>query len=112
MVLSKKPYFVYFLECADKSIYIGITTDVARRFGEHKNSIGSRYTRSHRAKKILYSEEYRSRSDALKREAEIKRWPREKKLKLISSSLHVQDVRAARGHADATGDRSLSRQNR
>jgi len=76
-------YFVYLLECADKSIYTGITTDMARRFAEHKHGIGSHYTRAHAAKKMLYSENHATRSAALKREAEIKRWPRSKKLELI-----------------------------
>lgn len=77
-------YFVYLLECEDKSIYTGITTDVERRFREHKNKTGARYTRSHCPKKILYIESFRTRSKALKREAEIKGWRRDKKLALIA----------------------------
>jgi putative endonuclease len=76
-------YFVYLLECADKSIYTGITTDVVRRFAEHKDGIGSHYTRAHGAKKMLYMEKHATRSTALKREAEIKHWTRSKKLGLI-----------------------------
>ena len=79
-------YFVYLLECADKSIYTGITTDIARRLAEHKNKSGARYTRAHGAKKMLYSEECGTRSGALKREAEIKRWPRKRKLELAASA--------------------------
>ena len=78
-------YFVYLLECSDKNIYTGITTDLTRRLKEHKAGVGSHYTRSHGAEKILYSERYKTRGEALRREAEIKRWPREKKLKLIIS---------------------------
>lgn len=80
-------YFVYLLQCKDESIYTGITTDVARRFEEHKNGEGGHYTRSKGAVKILYVEKKRNRSSALKREAEIKRWPRQKKLKLIESQV-------------------------
>jgi len=75
-------YYVYLLECADASIYTGITTDVARRFGEHQRGVGGHYTRTHGTRRVLYSEPHQTRSTALKREAEIKRWPREKKLKL------------------------------
>ncbi len=75
-------YFVYLLECADKTIYTGITTDLKRRFYEHKHKIGARYTRTHGAKKMLYSERFETRSEALKREAAIKRLTRGKKLKL------------------------------
>ena len=82
---SSHHYFIYLLECADRSIYTGITTDVARRLDEHKNGVGARYTLSHGAKKILYTEQYATRGQALKREAEIKRWPRNKKLALAHS---------------------------
>jgi putative endonuclease len=79
------PYFVYLLECNDKSIYTGIAIDLARRLREHKAGTGARYTRSHGAKKILYWEKYKTRSEALKREAEIKHWRRGKKLKLVAA---------------------------
>ncbi len=83
------PYFVYLLECNDGTLYAGITTDVARRLREHQSSrrtgkraSGARYTAAKGAKRMLYAEEAASRGAALKREAEIKRWPRAKKLKL------------------------------
>jgi putative endonuclease len=75
-------YFVYLLECADRTIYTGITTDVARRLEEHRSGKGARYTRARGARRILYSERHRTRGAALKREAEIKRWPRAQKLAL------------------------------
>ena len=77
-------YFVYILECADGSFYTGITTDVKRRFSEHKTGIGGHYTNSRKAKKILYTESHPDKSSALKRELEIKGWQRKKKLKLFS----------------------------
>jgi putative endonuclease len=77
-------YFVYLLRCKDNSIYTGITTDVQRRFAEHKNKKGGHYTASHEAKKIIHTEEYPSRSAALVREAEIKRLRRAEKIKMIS----------------------------
>lgn len=77
------PYFVYLLECEDGSLYTGITTDVERRFAEHKKGEGGHFTRAKKAKRIVYAEEHPSRSSALKREAEIKSWPREKKLALV-----------------------------
>lgn len=76
---------MYLLECSDGTLYTGITTDIRRRFLEHKDGIGSRYTRSHGAKKIIYSEEHKNRSNALKREAEIKRMKRGEKLLLAKS---------------------------
>ena len=76
-------YFVYLIECSDKSIYTGITTDVQRRFNEHKNKKGGHYTSSKEVVRILYTEQYNTRAEALKREAQIKGWTRIKKLNLI-----------------------------
>jgi putative endonuclease len=79
-------YYVYILQCADGSVYTGITTDVARRLQEHKDGTASNYTRSHGAVKILYTEKCANRSAASKREAEIKKMSREEKLALIKNS--------------------------
>lgn len=76
-------YFLYILKCADGSLYTGITTDVARRLAEHKTGKGGNYTRSRRVLCIVYTEKHPDRSAASKREAEIKRWPRRKKLLLV-----------------------------
>lgn len=78
------PYHVYILECADRSFYTGITTDLKRRVKEHLAGRGCHYTAWKKAKKICYSEEQPDRSSALKREAQIKSWPRKKKIALIS----------------------------
>jgi putative endonuclease len=80
------PYFVYILECNDTSLYTGITTDVHRRFAEHRARKGGNYTRSHRAIKLLYSEQQPNRSAALKREAFIKKLPRAKKFVLMKTA--------------------------
>lgn len=80
-------YYVYLLLCADSSIYTGITTDLTKRLEKHKAGTASRYTRAHGAVKILYSEEHPDRSNAQKREAEIKSWSREKKLELIHTKV-------------------------
>jgi len=82
--LTKKiMYSVYIIRCADDSLYTGITTDVARRFAEHKEGKGARYTRARGAVKVVYVEKYKNRSMASKREAEIKRYTRAEKLALI-----------------------------
>jgi putative endonuclease len=83
-------YYVYLLECADQSIYTGITTDLKRRLKEHKESKlgkGANYTAAKGAVKIVYSEEHPDRSTASKREAEIKKMTRQEKLELIAVSL-------------------------
>ncbi|MDO8558129.1 MAG: GIY-YIG nuclease family protein [bacterium] len=78
-------YSVYLIRCKDGSIYTGIATDVRRRFAEHKEGKGGRYTRSHGVKKILYAERCGSRSTALKKEARLKSLRRDKKLEFIHS---------------------------
>ena len=80
-------YFVYILKCKDGTLYTGITTDVERRVKEHKAGKGAYYTKWKGVRKLLYSEPAVDRSNATKREAEIKRWSREKKLLLIKSRL-------------------------
>jgi putative endonuclease len=75
-------YFVYILQCRDKSLYTGITTDIKRRFKEHKAGTGGHYTRARGALKIVYQERKRNRSTASKREAEIKSLSRAAKLAL------------------------------
>ena len=78
-------YLVYILQCGDKSLYTGITSDLRRRFAEHKAGEGGHYTAAKGVVKIVYSEKHSDRSSASKREAEIKSWRREKKLILIKS---------------------------
>jgi putative endonuclease len=79
-------YFVYILECQDKSLYTGITTDMERRFTEHQNKMAAHYTSAHPVKKIVYIEKCVNRSLATKRELTIKKLTRQEKLNLINSN--------------------------
>lgn len=76
--------FVYIVQCADKSLYTGWALDVARRVKAHNAGRGARYTRMHRPVVLVYAEEVLTRSEAMKRERAIKRYPRAKKLALCS----------------------------
>ena len=78
-------YFLYIIKCKDNSFYTGITTNIKRRFKEHRDGRGGKYTRSKGVTKIVYTEECQNRSFALKRESEIKGWNRVKKLNLIKN---------------------------
>ncbi len=77
-------WFVYVLLCFDQSLYTGITDDIDERFKEHLSGKGSKYTRSHKPIRIVYSEKVSSKGEALKREAEIKSWSREMKINSLS----------------------------
>jgi len=87
--LSSKRWCVYILRCGDGTLYAGITTDVSRRIIEHNKAKGGNYTRSHLPVKLLYKENYRTRSQALKRENQIKAFPRNKKLALIKRRSNI-----------------------
>ena len=76
-------YFCYLLRCSDGSLYAGITTDPARRLKQHNLGQASKYTAARRPVRLVWKEKLRSRSSALRREAQIKRWPRRRKQALI-----------------------------
>ena len=76
-------YFVYILLCKDGSLYTGLTNDVAKRFKDHLDGHGAKYTKSHKPVKIIYQEQFSTKSEALVREAEIKKWPKVKKMRLF-----------------------------
>lgn len=76
---------VYIVRCADDSLYTGITTDVERRLFEHNNAkTGAKYTRPRRPVNLVYRETADSRSQASKREKEIKNLTQKQKLLLIA----------------------------
>jgi putative endonuclease len=75
-----KVYHLYILKCSDNSLYTGITNDLENRLSKHEKGKGSKYVRSRLPFKLIHTEKFRTKSKALKREAEIKQWPREKKL--------------------------------
>jgi putative endonuclease len=80
------PYFVYMIECSNKALYTGITTDLQRRFEQHKTGRGARYTSYNPAVKVRYVKKYATRSAAAKREYQIKQLSRAKKLALLHNA--------------------------
>lgn len=81
-----KKYYVYILKCSDDSLYTGYTVDLEKRLSNHLKGIASKYTRARLPVTMVYSEEYSTRSEAMSREALIKRLNRKEKLRLISHS--------------------------
>ncbi len=75
---------VYIVECSDKTLYCGWTNNLEKRLREHnEGERGAKYTRGRRPVKLVYQETCLTRSDALKREKEIKMLTRSQKLHLI-----------------------------
>ena len=86
-ITPQKKWLIYILECRDGSLYCGITNNLEKRLKQHKGEIkgGAKYTRSHWPCKLVYEEESASRSEALQREAIIKKMLKVEKQTLISS---------------------------
>lgn len=80
-----KQWCVYILRCGDGTLYTGMTDDFEKRLAAHKSGKGAKYTRGRAPLEAVYQESCDSKSDALKREYEIKRLTRQKKLALIAS---------------------------
>ena len=77
-------FYVYILECADDSFYVGCTNNLEKRLKQHNDSKwGAHYTKIRRPVILKYTEEFKTLIEARRRETEIKGWRREKKLNLI-----------------------------
>lgn len=76
-------YYLYILQTVDNTLYCGIARDVEKRFIQHLNGKGAKYTRSHKPLKIVYTEEFNSRSEAQKEEYRIKHLSKKEKMNLI-----------------------------
>ena len=77
-------WFVYMLRCKDNSIYTGITNDLKKRIEAHLSGTGSKYLRGKLPIKLVYKENFLDRSDASKREIEIKKLKKKEKELLIN----------------------------
>ncbi len=82
-----KANFVYMVRCNDHSLYTGWTTDLKKRVFTHNYGEGpeaAKYTRARRPVVLVYYEVLESKSQALKRESQIKKLPKKEKEKLVS----------------------------
>ena len=81
---SEVKAFTYILVCADGTLYTGWTNDLEKRLAAHNAGKGAKYTRSRRPVRLFYYEEFEEKCEAQRRECEIKRLPREKKIALAA----------------------------
>ncbi|MBB4833271.1 putative endonuclease [Staphylococcus hominis] len=76
-------HFVYIVRCSDNSLYTGYTNNIEARINKHNAGKGAKYTKTRRPVVLVYQEMYETKSEALRREYEIKTFTRQRKLKLI-----------------------------
>lgn len=84
--IQNKKFCVYILLCRDGSYYVGYTSNIHKRVEDHQNKRGCTYTQSRTPLQLVYTEEYDTKADALRREKSIKRLDREEKEKLITKN--------------------------
>lgn len=80
-------YYIYILLCSDKTLYTGIAKNIEKRLKDHCEGKGSKYVRSRLPVRLIYSEEHNSKSEALKRELQIKGWKRVKKIEVLELNM-------------------------
>ena len=76
---------VYILECSDGSFYTGISNNVEARINTHNASKGAKYTKSRLPVTLVFQENTFNKSESLRREIEIKKLTRKKKMELIDA---------------------------
>jgi len=84
--INAMSWCVYILECADQTLYTGITNNLERRIAMHENGTGAKYTKGRGPFRLLYDEICENRSVASKREYEIKKMSRAEKFALTTLS--------------------------
>lgn len=81
-VESSNMYHIYILKCRGGTLYIGSTNDIEKRVAVHNAGKGAKYTRGRLPVKLLYTESFDTKGEALKRELALKRLPRKEKMLL------------------------------
>lgn len=81
-----QPYCFYLLRCSDGSLYAGICIDLEQRVETHQNGKGAKYTRSRLPVTVVFHEQHQTKGDALRREAEVKRWSKQRKERLVAGN--------------------------
>ena len=82
-------WHVYILQCSDKTLYTGITTNLKRRFLEHNTSpLGAKYTRGRRPVKLVFLRKFKNKSLASKEEVRIKKLNRKEKLDILKIKIN------------------------
>jgi len=86
---AEQTYHVYIVRCADRSLYVGSTEDLAGRVRTHNTGHGPIFTRIRLPVELVYSEPFPTRSEARVREIQVKKWSHAKKQALIAGDKAV-----------------------
>lgn len=89
--MDTKNNYVYILLCSDNTLYTGWTNELEKRICAHNAGLGAKYTKARLPVKLVYSETLNTKSEALKREIEIKKLSRKEKLELIEKGKIVTE---------------------
>jgi putative endonuclease len=93
-ILNEVTWHLYLIRLDSGQLYTGITTDVSRRFGEHRNGKGAKFLRGREGLKLVFSSPIGDRSSALKIEATVKKLPKQRKEALINGDFSIDDLLA------------------
>jgi putative endonuclease len=93
-ILNEVTWHLYLIRLDSGHLYTGITTDVSRRFGEHRNGKGAKFLRGREGLNLVFSSPVGDRSSALKIEATIKKLPKQRKEALINGDFSIDDLSA------------------
>ncbi len=91
-ILNEPTWHLYLIRLDSGHLYTGITTDVSRRFGEHKNGRGAKFLRGREGLKLVFSSSIGDRSSALKTEAAVKKLPKQRKEALINGDFSIDEL--------------------
>jgi putative endonuclease len=83
---ARSSYFVYIVASISRTIYIGLTNDLARRVNEHRTRDTPGFTSTYHVDRLVWFEEFADPAAAISREKQLKSWRRAKKIKLIEST--------------------------
>ena len=95
-----KQYYIYIMTNRSKTLYTGVTSELAGRVYQHKDGTGSAFTSKYKINRLVYYKEFSDITDAIAREKQIKGWVRKKKINLIESTNPTWDDLSSEWYED------------
>lgn len=84
--MARKQFYVYILACKSRTIYVGVTSNLETRLYQHKHELLSGFTAQYNIDRLVYFEDFDDAAAAIRREKQIKKWSRAKKIALIEKT--------------------------